>query len=295
MKFIENKYFLLIILAMIWGTSFILIKKSVEVFSPYQVGALRVGIAGLALMVFGIPSLRKLDKKTIFWATVGGCLGNFIPMFLFPIAEVKVSSSLAGVLNSLVPIFVLIFGYLFFKNKTTKVQVIGAVFGFIGASLLMYFSSGSGENSNLSYAMLIVLACISYAFNGLITKEKLSHVKSFDLGGIIFTIWSIPSFFVLIFSNFFSEFKGTPEQWEGLGYISILSLIGTATAMILFYKLIQQTTTVFASSVTYLIPIVAVAWGFLDGELFNIWFVIGGILILFGIYLIKQKPKVENL
>ena len=293
MRFLQNKYAILIILAIVWGTSFILIKKSVEVFSPYQVGALRVSMAGLVLMYFGIPALKKLDKKTIMWCAIGGFLGNFIPMYLFPMAEVRVSSSVAGILNSLVPIFTLLFGFILFKTQSSKIQIIGAIIGFMGANVLMYFSSENGGTSNIKYALLIVLATISYSISGLIVKEKLNHVKSLQLGGAVFTIWFLPSVFILIISGFFTQFEGTAIQWKGLGYVAILAFLGTAMAMILFYKLIQQTTAVFASSVTYLMPVVAVMWGILDGEKLNIWFVIGGALILLGIYLIKEKPKLD--
>lgn len=294
MKLLNNRYFLLIFLALVWGTSFILIKKSVEIFTPYQVGAIRVGLAGLVLMVFGIPALRKLDRNTIKWAAIAGFLGNFLPMYLFPMAEVRVSSSVAGILNSLVPIFTLTFGFLLFKIRSSRIQMLGAVIGFAGANLLMYFSGSESGESSFGHALLIILATITYALSGLIVKEKLNHVKSMELSGAVFTIWLIPSVIVLLFSGFFSDFEGSLEQWKGLGYVAILSLMGTALAMILFYGLIQQTTAVFASSVTYLMPIVAVLWGILDGEKFNIWFVIGGTLILLGIWLIREKPKFKS-
>lgn len=291
----KSKYFTLILLALVWGTSFILIKKSVDVFSPYQVGALRVSMAGLVLMTFGLPALRRLDRKTIMWAAVGGFFGNFVPMYLFPMAEVEVSSSLAGILNSLVPIFTLLFAFILFKAKSTNIQILGAIIGFIGANVLMFFAGGSGEESSFWHAMLIVVATMSYALSGLIVKEKLNHVKSLELGGVVFTIWFFPSVIILLFSGFFQSFTGTAEQWEGLGYVSILAILGTAMAMILFYKLIQQTSAVFASTVTYLMPIVAVLWGLLDGENLDLWHLVGGFLILIGIYLIREKPKLDKL
>ncbi len=291
----KNKYFILILLALVWGTSFILIKKSVDVFTPYQVGALRVTMAGAVLMLFGIPAMRRLDKKTIMWAGIGGFFGNFIPMYLFPMAEVRVSSSLAGILNSLVPIFTLLFAFLLFKTKSSKVQIIGAIIGFFGANILMFFAGGPGEESSFWHAMLIVLATMSYALSGLIVKEKLNHVKSMDLGGIVFTIWFFPSVIILFFSGFFESWTGSREKWEGLGYVSVLAFIGTAMAMILFYKLIQQTSAVFASTVTYLMPLVAIMWGVLAGESLNVWFIVGGILILAGIYLIREKPNLDKL
>lgn len=291
---LNNKYFILIVLALVWGTSFILIKKSIDVFTPYQVGALRVSMAGSVLMIFGIPALRRLDKKTILWAGIAGFFGNFLPMYLFPLAEVKVSSSLAGILNSLVPIFTLLFAFLFFRSKSTFVQIIGAVVGFIGANVLMFYAGGNDENSSFGHAMLIVLATMSYAMSALIVKDKLNHIKSLELGGIVFTIWFIPSILILIFSNFFQEFTGSAEQWAGIGYVSLLSFVGTAMAVILFYRLIQQSSAVFASTVTYLMPIVAVLWGIVAGEYFNVWFIVGGILILFGIYLIREKPSIDK-
>ena len=291
----KNKYFILILLALVWGTSFILIKKSVDVFTPYQVGALRVTMAGSVLMLFGIPAMRRLDKKNSMLAGMGGFFGNFIPMYLFPMAEVRVSSSLAGILNSLVPIFTLLFAFLLFKTKSSKVQIIGSIIGFFGANILMFFAGGPGEESSFWHAMLIVLATMSYALSGLIVKEKLNHVKSMDLGGLVFTIWFFPSVVILLFSGFFESWIGSREQWEGLGYVSILALVGTAMAMILFYKLIQQTSAVFASTVTYLMPLVAIMWGVLAGESLNIWFIVGGVMILAGIYLIREKPNLDKL
>lgn len=291
MKLIQNKYFILLILAITWGSSFILIKKSVETLSPYQVGSIRVGMAGLVLSFIGVPAMMKMDKKTIFWAFMASIFGNFFPMYLFPIAEVKVSSSLAGILNSLVPIFVLILSYIIFRNKSKWIQVFGAILGFIGAVLLMYLGDNSSGKSNMFYAVLIVLATLSYAVSGIIIKEKLNNVKSILLTSVIFTIWLIPSFLILLSTGFFDEFENTTEQWNALGYVSILSIFGTTMASFLFYNLIQQTSAVFATSVTYLMPIVALIWGFLAGERFSLWMILGGTLILSGIYLIREKPK----
>lgn len=291
MRWFENKYFLLGVLAIIWGTSFILIKKAVEVYSPYQVGALRVGLAGLVLLPLGIPALRSLPKKVLGKVALVGFTGNFLPMFLFPMAEVKVSSSLAGILNSLVPVFVLIFGALIFHQKNTAKQWLGALIGFLGAWVLMSQSHSGDTSENIKYAMLIVLATASYAISGLLVKSYLTHIPSLKLSSAVFSVWFIPSLLVLLATQFFNDFNGTQLQWQGFGYVSILALVGTAGAMILFYKLIQQSSAVFASSVTYLMPIVAVIWGIAAGETFTIYYVIGGLLILLGVYLIRERKK----
>ncbi|HAV53614.1 MAG TPA: EamA family transporter, partial [Aequorivita sp.] len=199
------------------------------------------------------------------------------------------SSSMAGILDSLVPVFVLILGYLFFGIKSKGLQYFGAIIGFLGAALLMYFSETTSQESQLGYALLVVLATACYGMSSLIIKEKLSHIPSVQLSGAVFGIWMVPSLFILFFSGFFDHNFASSETVEALGYLSILTVFGTAIAMILYYKLIQKTSAVFASTVTYLLPLVAVIWGLLDGERFSLWYVIGGLLILWGIYLIKEK------
>ncbi|GGW26479.1 DMT family transporter [Arenibacter certesii] len=292
-KLIENKWFLLLIIALTWGSSFILIKKSLLVFTPYEIGAIRVGVSGLLMAYIGIPALRKMSKKVLFWVILAGFFGNFFPMFLFPLAQTQVSSSLAGILDSLVPVFVLTFGFLFFGIRSRWIQFIGAIIGFIGAGSLMYFSEANREESQLFYAFLVVLATACYAVNALIIKEKLQDIPSLQLSSAVFSVWMVPSFIILVLSGFFQNFEASTPTYEALGYLGILTIMGTAVAMILYYKLIQNTSPVFASTVTYLLPLVAVIWGLLDGERFTIWYMVGGILILIGIYLIgkNKKPK----
>lgn len=292
-KLFENRWVLLFIIAITWGSSFILIKKSLLAFTPYQIGAFRVAVSGIVLAFLGIPALRKMDRKTLFWVALTGFFGNFIPMFLFPIAQTRVSSSLAGILDSLVPVFVLVFGFLLFGIKSRGLQVLGALIGFLGAAMLMYFSDTKSDDSNLLYASLVVLATACYAVAALIIKERLHHVRSKDLSGAVFAFWMFPSILILVLSGFFTSFQASPQTWESLGYLSILTIMGTAIAIILYYKLIQNTTPVFASTVTYLLPLVAVIWGLLDGESFSLWYVIGGMLILWGIYLIREKKSIE--
>lgn len=286
----KNKWLLLFIMAITWGSSFILIKKSLTVFSPYEIGAFRVGLSGIILSFIGVPALLKMKARDALWITSAGFFGNFLPMFLFPIAQTKVSSSLAGIINSLEPIFVLVFGFMLFGIKSKFTQVIGAIIGFFGAVTLLYFSEMNTAETQLGYTLLMVLASASYAVSALIIKLKLQDVKSIHVSSSVFSIWMIPSFFILIFSGFFST-PLTDQSIEALGYMSILSIFGTAIGIALFYKLIQDTSAVFASTVSYLLPIVAVIWGVLDGEKFNFWYLIGAVLILIGIYLIREKKK----
>ncbi len=290
MKITLQHWVILGILALTWGSSFILIKQGLVAFTPYQVGALRLSIAGGLLAIWGIPSLLKIPRKKIPYVALAGFCGNFIPMFLFPIAQTRVSSSMAGILDSLVPLFILLFGALFFNQRGTRNQVIGAMIGFFGAVLLIGGDGLSGDNS-LFHCFLIVLATALYGLNSLILTTYLNDVPSFQLSSSLFTIWLGPSLIILYFSGFFDIFEGTSIQWTSLGYVAILGLMGTALAMILFYRLIQSTGSMFASMVTYLMPAVSVFWGFLVGEKITWIHFAGFALILSGVYLTQKRQE----
>lgn len=286
-------WLILVVLAITWGSSFILIKQGLVSFTPYQVGALRMTIASGLLAFWGVPSLRSMPKEKLWYVFFAGLTGNFVPMFLFPIAQTRVSSSVAGILDSLVPLFILVLGTMFFKLKGTKNQIIGVLVGFLGAILLIGFDGFSGENS-FWHCMLIVFATILYAINSLILSTHLSDVPSFKLASALFTIWLIPAVVILLFSGFFQSFQGTPQQWESLGFVTVLGFFGTAAAMSIFYTLIKQTGSVFASMVTYLMPVVSVSWGLLVDEHVTLIHIIGFLMILSGIYLIQRNEKKQS-
>lgn len=290
-KLFNNRWFLFIVISLTWGSSFILVKKSLLAFSPYEIGAIRVAVSGLLLSFIGFPAIFKMPRKTLFWVVVAGFFGNFLPMFLFPIAQQKVSSSMAGILDALFPMFVLAFGFIFFGIRSRWSQVLGAVVGFLGAASLIYFSEASTDSSQFWYAMIVVLAGASYGINALIIKEKIPNLSSMKLTAAVFTFWGMPSMVILYFTGIFQNFKMSPEVTEAMSYLGFLSVFGTAVAMSLYYKLIQNTSPVFASSVSYVLPIIAVIWGILDGEKFTYWYLIGGVLISIGIYLIREKKK----
>lgn len=288
---IELKYWIVLgVLALTWGSSFILIKQGLVSYTPYQVGALRLSIAGGVLAFWGIPSLFKIPKNKLKYVALAGFLGNFIPMFLFPIAQTRVSSSMAGILDSLVPLFILLFGALFFSIKGTKNQIIGAIIGFFGAVLLIGGDGFSGENSFI-HCLLIVAATALYGLNSLILTRFLNDIPSFQLSSALFTMWLPPAIVILFLSGFFQTFEGTPEQLKSLGFVTILGLVGTALAMILFYKLIQVTGSMFSSMVTYLMPVVSVFWGFLIGEKITILHLFGFLMILSGVYMTQKKSR----
>jgi len=289
----NKKWIFLFLLAVIWGSSFILIKKSLIGLSPMQLGSLRIIITGFILFIAGfnrLKSLKSLSNKSIKWIALSGFLGTFFPAFLFAYAETEIDSAIASILNSIVPINTLLFGFLAFNIISTKRQVIGVLIGFIGAIILISNGAAIHPNQNYWYALLVIAATVMYAFNINIIKRHLHNIPPLTIAIGNFIVLIIPAFLVLIFSDFFSSqvLKG-PNFSISIFYVFLLSLFGTAIAKVLFNNLVQISTPVFASSVTYMMPIVALFWGLLDNEVFSFWQGIATLIILGGVYLANSK------
>lgn len=290
----KEKWVLLVLLSVIWGSSFILIKKSLEHFNPYEVGALRVLIAGIILLPLAIINIKKFPRKHLKWLILAALTGNFIPMFLFPIAETEVSSSIAGIINSMMPIFVIIVGALLWKFQTTKRQIVGVIISFTGACILA-FSGGEGGEFKLIPILLLLLATLCYAVSTTTVKSRLSDIPAKILSAFVFSfVLILPSMIALVFAGFFNNLEVNSSLWEGLGFVSLLSVFGTGLAMMLNYRLLSVSTPLFASTVTLLMPIVAIVWGLLDGEKLTLMQGFGGVIILAGLIFLRQMPAVKK-
>lgn len=221
---------------------------------------------------------------------LAGAMGNFIPMYLFPLAQTHVASSMAGILDSLVPVFVLILGYIFFRINSSILQWMGIALGFSGAALLMRVPGADSNQTHAGFALLVVLATLCYAGSALIVSRKFRHVSAVHLSAAIYAMWMIPAVLIFLLSDLGNlKAENVHSLWSGIGFLGILSVMGTALAMLLYYKLIQITSAVFASTVTYLIPLVSIFWGLMEGEPFTLWHAAGGLLILTGIYMVQEK------
>ncbi|AZA61900.1 DMT family transporter [Chryseobacterium indoltheticum] len=290
----KEKWLLLIILSVIWGSSFILIKKSLDHFSPYQVGALRVLIAGIILMPVAISKYRLFPKKHLKWLILAAFTGNFIPMFLFPIAETQISSSIAGIINSMMPIFVIIVGALIWKFETTKRQMTGVFISFTGVCLLA-FGGDDSTQFKIFPILLLLLATLCYAMSTTTVKSKLMDVSSTVLSAFVFSfVLFLPSLIALLSTGFVSQFTFTKENMIGLGFVSLLSVFGTGLAMMMNYRLLKVSTPLFASTVTLLMPIVAIIWGVLDGEKLTALQFAGTIVIIAGLIFLRAKTIVQK-
>ncbi len=288
---------ILLVLVLVWGSSFILIKKSLFYFSGVEVGILRIVITFLFLLPFAFNKMKKLSLKLALRLLLSGFIGSFIPSFMFAIAQTGISSGLAGTLNSLTPLFTLAIGLAFFRLKSRWYNVLGVLIGLIGAVGLIYVSGDKGFAFNFNYSILVIIATICYAFNVNFIKVYLKDLDSLTITTFTFFFIGIPAFFyVLIFSEIPQKLIADGSNFIGLGYLSILSVLGTGLALIAFNKLIKMSSPVFASSVTYLIPVVAIIWGIIDGEIFKLSYVLWFLLIIVGVFLVNASPyRLPNL
>jgi drug/metabolite transporter (DMT)-like permease len=276
-------WLLFVVLSVIWGSSFILMKLSREFLDGYQIGAVRIFSAGAVFFPFAIFHLRKIPLRKLPIVMLSGLIGNFFPAFLFAIAIEKVDSSLEGILNSLTPLFVIIIGALFFKARIANKKTAGVLIGFIGL-LLLSFSTGFSSN-NFGYALLVLVATVLYGLNVNIVSHYLQGIDPFKMATVSLATISIPAFFVLWQTHVFSIARYDIEaRWSLIAAI-VLGLGGTATATALFYLLIRRAGGLFASLVTYAIPVVAIFWGLLAHEEIGLIQVSCLLIILTGVYL----------
>ncbi len=283
-------WILLLILTLIWGSSFILIKRGLDVFDAGEVGALRMFAASIVLAPLAVKHFKSFSQRQYFYLFIVGFVGSFLPSFLFAKAETSLSSAMAGVLNALTPMFVVIVGSIFFTQRIGGRTITGLLIGFGGTAILM-FAGTDWELSKLNiFGFYIVVATIFYGTNVNIIKFKLAGIRAIPLTSMAFTlILPLAAYYLFFVSDFVEKVITVPGAGMALFYVVILGVFGTAIAMVLFNKLIQFVSPLFASSVTYLIPIVAVAWGLFDNEVLLTQHYIGMMIILAGVYIINRK------
>ena len=282
---------ILITLSLIWGTSFILIKQGLKIFAPDEVGALRVAAASLFLIPIALTRFKELRQIHYFRLFVAGLMGTFFPAFLFAWGQTQLSSSVTGILNTLSPIWTMIFGFLLFQQRFRAIAIVGIIISFAGTILLALSRSGGQVSGFNSYALLIVLACAFYGANLNWVKFKIPELGSLTITSVALTmIGPLGAIYLFGFTDFTHKMEVANGAWKAFGYIVLLALMSTTIATILFNKLVKLTTPLYASSVTYIMPIVSVMWGVLDGEELLFAHFIGMTCILSGVYLAIRKP-----
>lgn len=285
-----TSWIILIILALIWGGSYILMKQGLRSFNFWQVSSIRMLSAFVFLLPFAIKNLKKLNKKTIIPIIIVAFIGNLIPSWLYPLGQTQVDSNLAGVLNSLVPVFVLIIGLLFFKRKTGFLQILGVVIGLIGAALLITKDSPFRFGQMNFYSLYIIFATILYSININQVNKFLKGLKGIEISSLAFLFIGPVSAGILIGSDF-SQAATSSTMFFDLACVVTLGLLGSAIAVTLVNSLITRAGSMFASSVTYIIPVFAIFWGLLDGETLNLIQISATVIIMISVYLVNKAHK----
>jgi drug/metabolite transporter (DMT)-like permease len=288
-------WFILIVLSLVWGSSFILMKQGLKAFTSEEVAGLRITIASAFMLPFLYKHFNFDVKKNLKGLILMGVFGNLIPAFLFTKAETEISSSLTGMLNALTPMFTVVVGIIAFKQKASKMQFLGVFIGFIGAIALVLFGDHENDKTTgIIYSLMVAAATLCYAISVNGISVYLGNVNS-----VTATVWSfsligpIAAIYLFGFTDVIEHATSSEQGLISLGFISILAIFGSALSVIVYNVLIKMSGTVFAASCTYLIPVVAIAWGLLDNESVNLLQVLSVVIIVAGIWMINymSKPK----
>ncbi|MFZ4670473.1 MAG: DMT family transporter [Flavobacterium sp.] len=288
MKSHQLKWLILFVLALIWGSSFILIKKGLIGLNPFQLGSLRIIFCALFLLTVGFKNILTIPLHKWKYIALTSLFGTFIPAYLFAIAQTEINSTVSSILNSLTPLNTLILGAIVFGLDFKRTQIFGVIVGLIGTMLLIFNGAIHNPNQNYWYTILVLIASVCYAMNVNFIKKYLSDLKPLTITVGNFLVMLFPALIVLSFTDFFSVVQ-VEEVQHAMIFVAILGIIGTGIANVFFYKLIQISTPVFATSVTYLIPVVAFLWGILDNEMLTSLQFFGAFIILIGVYLANKK------
>lgn len=287
----NRKWIYLTILSIVWGSSFILIKKALLGLSALQLGSLRIVFASTLLFVIGYRSLKNVTIRDWKWLLMAGLLSSFFPPFLFALAQTQLDSGVTSIFNSVVPLFTTIVGIVLFGAIITKRQIAGVLIGLLGTLALILAGMELDPDQNYWYSIFILLSALGYALNINIIKKHLAHLSPLAVTTGSFAVAFVPAIVIVFYSGFFNQIRNDVHMQNALCYLLALAFLGTAVANIYFNKLIHLSSPVFAASVTYTIPIVAVLWGLWDGETINLYQLFGGAIILFGVYLVNRKKR----
>ena len=290
-----NKWFYLISLSLIWGSSFILIKKALVGLEADQLGSLRIIFSSIIIILIAWKRLSKITRLEWKWITISAFLGSFFPAFLFAFAEKEIDSAVASIINSIVPLNTVIIGMVLFNIRSTKRQIIGVLIGLAGTYMLIMSGIKLNPDQNYLYSGFVILCSFLYALNVNIIKKYLQHLSALTITVGHFAVIIIPALIVFYFSDFDVNSLRNQETIDSIIYVLILAIFGTALAKILFNKLIKISSPVFASSVTYSMLIVSIFWGLVDGEKFSIYQLIATIIIILGVLLTNKKSIPKNL
>lgn len=282
-------WFIFILLSVIWGSSFIMMKEGLLHLSAFQLASLRIVFSGIVLLPAAIKHFKTVPKNKLLIIFLSGILGSLLPAYLFCVAELGIDSALAGTLNSLTPIFVIITGAIFFNSKTAGKKILGICVAFVGSLLLLFSKGQLHDNQNMLYVSFVIMATICYGFNVNMVYKHLQNIGSLQIASVALVFNAIPALIVLYFTGYFDLPLSNSAILYSTGHAALLGIFATAIASIIFYVLVKRAGAVFATMVTYGIPVIANFWGLIYGEEVG-WKQFGCLLlILIGVYMANRK------
>lgn len=287
----KKKWFYLIILSLIWGSSFILIKKSLVGLNSFQVASLRIIFAAIVIFLYSRNALKKIPKQSWKWILITAYSGTFFPVYLISYGQTEIESGLASIITTLTPINTLILGLIFFGLSSTRKQLIGLLIGLGGAILLIYEASETNYNINIYYSIFVYMTTVGYAASVNLIKNYLTNVSPEAVTAGIFISITPPAVIVLFLSDFSSLNLAKPEVFSSILFVFILGVFGSAIAQTLFNKFVKIASPLFASAVTYTMPIVAILWALIDGESLTLMQFFATAIILAGVYMVNRKSS----
>ena len=289
----NKKWFYLAILSLIWGSSFILIKKGLVGLSSVQLASLRMLFAASVIYVFSYNSIKKIPKKSWKWIIVTAYLGTFFPVYLISYGQTEIESGLASIITTVTPINTLVIGIIFFSLTFSIKQLLGLFIGLVGAVLLLYEASETNLNSNIYFSFFIYLTTVGYAASVNLIKKYLTNIPPEAVTAGIFLSISPPAIFVLYFSDFTDLNFQDPVILKSIFFVLVLGIFGSAIAQTLFNKFVKIASPIFASAVTYTMPVVAIFWALIDGETLSIMQLFATTIILIGVYLVNKRKQIS--
>ena len=287
----NKKWFYLVILSLIWGSSFILIKKGLVGLNSVQLASLRMIFAASVIYVYSYNSIKKIPKKSWKWIVITAYLGTFFPVYLISYGQTEIESGLASIITTVTPINTLIIGIIFFSLTFSIKQLLGLFIGLVGAVLLLYEASETNLNSNIYFSFFIYLTTVGYAASVNLIKKYLTNIPPEAVTAGIFLSISPPAIIVLYFSDFTDLNFQDPLILKSIFFVLVLGVFGSAIAQTLFNKFVKISSPIFASAVTYTMPVVAIFWALIDGEILSIMQFFATAIILIGVYLVNKRKQ----
>ena len=286
----------LLLLAALWGPSFLFIKVAVSDIPPFTLVAGRVGLAAVLLYVVLRLQGRNLPRPGSIWRhfAVAGFFSNALPFTLFSWGEIYIDSAVAAILNGTTPLFTILLAHFFTSDdRLSGVKVWGTLLGFGGLVVLIAPSLLAGIHATTWGLLAVTTAAASYGVAIVYTRQNLRNLP--PLVGPTAQLTMAAIYIIPLALVIEQPFSRPLPSWAAIGALVALSVVGTALAFVVYYRLLEKLTATSVSMVTYLVPVIGVVLGVVvlnEQPGWNAY--VGCALILLGVMVVNGVFKVAN-